>query len=45
MQLEGKGIAGIDIEVPFRYSHSCIETSDLNDIEKTVLLTEQVIKT
>ncbi len=44
MQLEGKGIAGIDIEIPFRYSHSCIETSDLNDIEKTILLTEQAIR-
>ena len=44
MQLEGKGIPGIDIEVPFRYSHSCIETSDLGDIEKTILLTEHVIR-
>lgn len=44
MQLEGKGIAGIDIEVPFRYSHSCIETSDLNDIEKTIRLTEHVVR-
>ena len=44
MQLEGKGIAGIDIEVPFRYSHSCIETSDLNDIEKTILLTQHAVR-
>lgn len=44
MQLEGNGIAGIDIEVPFRYSHSCIETADLNDIEKTIRLTEHVIR-
>ena len=44
MQLEGNGIAGIDIEVPFRYSHSCVETADLNDIEKTIRLTEHVIR-
>ncbi len=44
MQLEGNGIAGIDIGAPFRYSHSCIETSDLNDIEQTIKLTEHVIR-
>ena len=44
MQLEGNGIAGIDIEVPFRYSHSCIETSDLNDVVETIKLTEHVIR-
>jgi putative aminopeptidase FrvX len=44
MQLEGGGIAGVDIGVPFRYSHSCIETSDLNDIEQAIVLTEHVIR-
>ena len=44
MQTEGTGIAGVDIEVPFRYSHSCIETSNINDIIQTIDLTEGVIR-
>ncbi len=43
MQTEGKGCAGIDIGVPFRYSHSCIETVSLADIEKTYELLKQAL--
>lgn len=44
MQNEADGIAGIDIDVPCRYTHSCIETADLQDLKETIDLTEQAIR-
>jgi len=44
MQVVGNGIAGIDIDVPCRYTHSCIETCDLQDLAETIDLTEQAIR-
>lgn len=43
MQVIGTGIAGIDIDVPCRYTHSQVETADLDDVEKTVDLMEAVV--
>ena len=43
MQGIGTGIAGIDIDVPCRYTHSQVETVDLTDVERTVDLMEAVI--
>ena len=43
MQVLGTGIAGIDIDVPCRYTHSQVETADLDDVEKTANLIEAVV--
>jgi putative aminopeptidase FrvX len=43
MQVLGTGIAGIDVDVPCRYTHSQVETADLDDVEKTVDLMEAVV--
>lgn len=44
MQLEGKGIAGIDIDIPCRYTHTQIETIDLTDILSVINLCEMAIR-
>ena len=44
MQLEGKGIRGVDIGVPCRYTHSQVETADLKDMEMTADLTEAAVR-
>lgn len=44
MQLEGKGIAGIDMCIPCRYTHTQVEVVDLNDIESIVSLVEKAIR-
>lgn len=44
MQVIGTGIAGIDVDVPCRYTHSQVETADLGDVEKTLDLVEAIVK-
>jgi Cellulase M and related proteins len=44
MQVTGKGIAGVDIDVPCRYTHSQAETSDFGDMETTANLLEYAIR-
>lgn len=44
MQVEGEGIAGIDFDVPCRYTHTPIETVDLNDMKDAANLLEAVIR-
>ncbi|MHB1395069.1 MAG: M42 family metallopeptidase [Clostridia bacterium] len=44
MQVVGKGLAGVDIAIPCRYTHSQVETADFEDIEKTVNLVESAIR-
>ncbi len=44
MQLEGTGIAGIDFDVPCRYTHTPIETCDLNDVKDAANLLEAVVR-
>lgn len=44
MQLEGTGIAGIDFDVPCRYTHSPVETCDLNDMDNAAALLEAAVR-
>jgi len=44
MQLEGDGICGIDLCVPCRYTHSPIETCDLDDMDAVLNLLEAAIR-
>lgn len=39
MQLEGNGIAGADVAVPCRYTHSPVEVADIKDVEQAIDLT------
>ena len=44
MQLEGGGIAGIDVGIPCRYTHTQIETIDLSDVVKGLDLVEKAVR-
>ena len=43
VQLEGQGIASIDVGFPMRYTHSSLEVCDLSDLESLVLLLDKAI--
>jgi putative aminopeptidase FrvX len=44
MQLEGKGICGVDLGVPCRYTHTQIETCDLGDMDAALDLLEAAVR-
>jgi len=44
MQLEGEGLPGLDFGFPCRYTHSCVETVDLNDVVATADFLEAAIR-
>ena len=44
VQLEGDGVASIDVGFPVRYSHSSLEVCDLSDLEQLVQLLCGVIR-
>lgn len=44
IQVVRNGIAGVDIDVPCRYTHSQVETADFGDVEKTIDLIELAIR-
>lgn len=44
MQVQNEGIAGIDVDIPCRYTHSQCELADLNDVVETTELVENAIR-
>lgn len=43
LQLEGEGVAGIDLGFPMRYSHSPVEVCDLRDMKQLTALIQTAI--
>ena len=43
VQLQGRGVAAIDVGFPMRYSHSSLEVCDLADLEQLVTLLDAAI--
>ncbi len=43
VQLQGHGVAAIDVGFPMRYSHSSLEVCELNDLENLVTLLDAAI--
>jgi len=44
IQTEGAGLCGADLDIPCRYTHTQAETCDLNDLEQTVCLLEEAVR-
>lgn len=44
MQVQNGGIAGIDLDIPCRYTHSQCEVADINDVLSTIDLVESAIR-
>lgn len=44
MQVVNDGIAGIDVDIPCRYTHSQVELADLNDVASTIDLVEEAVR-
>lgn len=44
VQTEGRGVATLDIAIPARYSHSGIESSDVNDLAQYIQLIAKTVE-